>query len=91
MNNVPGVDIVAVNGPDFFYVSYDIPAFVIANSAGSILQSFPATAASHTVAVDPTNGNVWVPEDKGDVNLYSPSFGIAGGYRDFGRVTRRVR
>ena len=91
VNNVPGVDIVAVNGPDFFYVSYDIPAFVIANSAGNILQSFPATAASHTVAVDPTNGNVWVPEDKGDVNLYKPELRHCGRYRDFGRVTRRVR
>ncbi len=91
VNNVPGVDIVAVSGPDFFYVSYDIPAFVIANSAGRILQSFPATAASHTVAVDPTNGNVWVPEDKGDVNLYKPELRDCGRYRDFGRVTRRVR
>lgn len=72
VNGVPGVDIVAVNGPDFFFVSYDLAEFVIADSSGHILQTFPATAASHTVAVDPTNGNVWVPQDKGDVNLYSP-------------------
>lgn len=90
VNNVPGVDIVAVHGPDFFYVSYDIPAFVIANRAGRILQSFPATAASHTVAVDPTNGDVWVPEDKGDVNLYKPERRDCGGYRGVGRVTRHV-
>ena len=73
VNDVPGVDIVAVNGPDFFFVSYDIPAFVVADSAGRILQSFPATAVSHTVATDPSNGDVWVPQDKGQVNLYAPS------------------
>lgn len=76
---IPGVDIVAVNGPDFFYVSYDLAEFVIADSAGTILQTFPATDASHTVTVDPTNGNVWVPQDKGVVNLYSPSRGVSGG------------
>ena len=75
VNGGPGVDIVAVNGPDFFYVSYTNSEFVIADSAGNILQTFPATAASHTVAVDPANGDVWVPENAGDVNLYSPSFG----------------
>jgi hypothetical protein len=69
---VPGVDIVAVNGPDFFFVSYGLPATVIADSAGTILQKFPATGVSHTVAVDPSDGDAFVPEDKGTVSLYSP-------------------
>lgn len=81
VKGVPGVDIVAVNGPDFFFVSYTNSVFVIADSAGNILQTIPATAASHTVEVDPTNGNVWVPENAvqvagqnvGQVNLYSPN------------------
>ena len=92
VNGVPAVDIVAVNGPDFFYVSYGtpdfLPAFVIADSAGNILQTFLATDASHTVAVDP-NGDAWVPQNtqdgKGEVNLYSPSCG------GLWRVARRVR
>jgi hypothetical protein len=70
--NVPGVDQVAASWPDFFYVSYDLAQFVVADSSGNVLQRFPATSASHTVAVDPFNLNVWVPQDKGQVNLYSP-------------------
>lgn len=72
VKGVPGVDIVAVSGPDFFYVSYTASEFVIADRAGTILQSFPATAVSHTVTVDQANGDVWVPQDKGAVNLYAP-------------------
>ncbi len=71
VHGVPGVDIVAVHGPDFFYVSYTLPEFVIADRTGVILQKFPATAVSHTVTVDPADGDVWVPQDKGHVNLYS--------------------
>ena len=72
VHGVPGVDIVAVHGPDFFYVSYVLPEFVIADRAGVILQKFPATGVSHTVTVDPADGDVWVPQDKGHVSLYSP-------------------
>ena len=74
---IPGVDIVAVNGPDFFWVSYVLGTFSISNAAGTIIQSFPATTNSHTVAVDPCNGDVWVPQNtaqgEGQVNLYSPN------------------
>jgi hypothetical protein len=73
VNGVSGVDIVAVSGPYFLYVSYSIPEFVIADSTGAILQTFPATSASHTVVVDPCNGDVWVPQDAGNVNLYVPT------------------
>ena len=73
---IPGVDIVAVNGPDFFWVSYTLATFSISNAAGTIIQSFPATTASHTVAVDPY-GDVWVPQNtaqgEGQVNLYNPN------------------
>jgi len=83
VNGVPGVDIVDVSGPDFLYVSYGIAEFVIADASGAILQTFPATPDSHTVAVDPETGDAWVPQDtsqgKGVVNLYSPGNGGSGG------------
>jgi len=67
-----GADVVDVYGGDFFYASYGIPALVIADQSGTILQTIPAaSAATHTVTVD-ANGNVWVPQDKGDVNVYAP-------------------
>jgi hypothetical protein len=79
VNGVPGVDIVAVSGPYFLYVSYVLPAFVIADRTGRILQSFAATPLSHSVAADPRNGDVWVPQDKGDVNLYQPDWPTLSG------------
>lgn len=72
VNGAAGGDIVDVHGGDFFYASYGIPALVIADQSGKILQTFPAaSAATHTVTVD-RDGNVWVPQDKGDVNVYAP-------------------
>jgi hypothetical protein len=71
VQGVTGADIVGAGRGDYFFVSF-APSFVVANGSGKVLQKFAATAASHTVAVDPTNGDVWVPEDKGVVNLYAP-------------------
>ncbi|MDQ6816737.1 MAG: hypothetical protein M3018_04930 [Actinomycetota bacterium] len=73
VKDVPGVDMVAAGGGDFFYVSYAKQTFVVADRSGTVLQTFQATAASHTVVVDRTNGDVWVPQDKGVVNLYAPA------------------
>jgi hypothetical protein len=67
---------VAASGNDFFFISYILNKFIVADAAGKILQTFTTAGASHTVAVDPRDGDVWVPEDKGAVDLYAPA-----GYR----------
>ena len=71
VRGISGVDIVDVYRGDFFWVSYATAQFFISDVHGRILQTFPATHASHTVTVDTSNGDVWVPQDKGDVNLYT--------------------
>jgi hypothetical protein len=73
VKGVSGVDMVSAGRGDFFFVSFISQTFVVADRSGTILQTFPATAASHTVVVDRSNGEVWVPEDKGVVNLYVPA------------------
>jgi outer membrane protein assembly factor BamB len=69
---IPGVDLVAADGGDFFYVSFFTNQFFVVNAAGKVLQAFTTKGASHTVAVDRCDGDVWVPEDKGVVNRYAP-------------------
>jgi hypothetical protein len=70
--NVLGVDLVAANGGDFFYISFILNKFFVVNAVGKILETFTTVGASHTVAVDRCDGAVWVPEDKGNVNVYTP-------------------
>ena len=67
-----GSDLVAASGSDFSFISYIANKLIVAGPAGQILQTFPAAGASRTVTVDQSTGDVWVPEDKGDVNLYAP-------------------
>jgi hypothetical protein len=71
VNGIQGVDITAAHAGDFFYVSFITNKLYVVNSAGTTLQSF-GVMSSHTVSVDPSNGDVWVPEDKGVVALYQP-------------------
>jgi hypothetical protein len=72
VNGVLGVDLVAVHQDDFFYVSYVTGNFVVAGRSGKVIQTL-AIGASHTVAVDRCNGDVWVPLTKGAVALYAPA------------------
>jgi hypothetical protein len=66
-----GGDVVDATASRFFFVSTAVPALVIADGSGKTLQRFPATPASHTVTVDPGNGDLWVPQDGGVVDLYT--------------------
>jgi hypothetical protein len=72
---VVGVDIVASTDKYFFFPSYgsatQAPELAITDMQGHIVQTFPITADSHTVAVDPTNGHVIVPLDGGAVAIYA--------------------
>jgi hypothetical protein len=68
-----GSDLVAARGSDFFFISYITNKLIVVDPAGKILQTLPTAGASHTVTVDPSTGDVWVPEDKGDVSLYAPA------------------
>ena len=67
-----GSDLVAASGSDFFFISYILNKLIVVDASGKILQAFATAGASHTVAVAPCTGDVWVPEDKGDVNVYAP-------------------
>jgi hypothetical protein len=72
VGGIQGVDIAAAQGQDFFFVSFITNKLYVVNAAGKTLQQF-GVMSSHTVTVDPSNGDVWVPEDKGVVALFKPT------------------